>query len=182
MKFQQSKIAFKEQIALLEQIKAKQLDLEKMQKTQYKQEKELLRKKAEIMRMQKDKKPPTGRTGTDNQNEDVVNDINDTERQDTVKNEATDKNSASNLNSTRTNQTSSRTNQTSGRSNSTMTDTSEVKQLDQFVKNMEERAKMREQLKREREEKKRKQEMEKLELLRGLDIFSLYIWKPWENS
>ena len=63
MKYQQSQIAFKEQIALLEQIKAKQLELESMQKSQYKQEKELLRKKAEILRIQQNqsssKRPST---------------------------------------------------------------------------------------------------------------------------
>ena len=56
MKFQQSQVAFKEQIALLEQIKTKQLELEKMQKLQYKQEKKLLMQKANIKRLEKSNK------------------------------------------------------------------------------------------------------------------------------
>ena len=56
MKFQQSQVAFKEQIALLEQIKTKQLELEKMQKLQYKQEKKLLMQQANIKRLEKSNK------------------------------------------------------------------------------------------------------------------------------
>ena len=71
MKFQQSQVAFKEQIALFEQIKAKQvwcnflmlfyvlnyyifcclkLELENMQKMQYKQEKRLLKQQSNIQK------------------------------------------------------------------------------------------------------------------------------------
>jgi hypothetical protein len=84
MNFQQGQAAFKEQIALLEQIKAKQviclnyksiyflifmiwkmvskLELEQMQKHQYKQEKILLRQKESLRRAQKSinsKRPST---------------------------------------------------------------------------------------------------------------------------
>jgi len=59
MKYEQNQVAFKEQIALLEEIKKKQLDLEEMQKSQYKQEKKLLRQQAELIKS-KHKMTPRG--------------------------------------------------------------------------------------------------------------------------
>lgn len=150
MKYQQSQIAFKEQIALLEQIKAKQLELESMQKSQYKQEKELLRKKAEILRIQQNQsssKRPSTVSLAENTNS----------------NSEVEKNETVDLTTTRTEERNETFQSDTNRSKAT----SDGRKINQFVVNMEERAKMREQMKREREEKRKKQEMEKLELLKG---------------
>lgn len=47
LKFQQNQLAFKEQISLLEEIKARQIELEKLQKAEYAQEKKLLKIKSQ---------------------------------------------------------------------------------------------------------------------------------------
>lgn len=157
MKYQQSQIAFKEQIALLEQIKAKQLELESMQKSQYKQEKELLRKKAEILRIQQNQsssKRPSTVSLADNNNS----------------NSEVEKNETVDLTTTRTDER----NETSQLDTNRSKATSDGRKINQFVINMEERAKMREQMKREREEKRKKQEMEKLELLKGKNILDKF--------
>ena len=157
MKYQQSQIAFKEQIALLEQIKAKQLELESMQKSQYKQEKELLRKKAEILRIQQTQsssKRPSTVSLADNNNS----------------NSEVEKNETVDLTTTRTDER----NETSQLDTNRSKATSDGRKINQFVINMEERAKMREQMKREREEKRKKQEMEKLELLKGKNILDKF--------
>lgn len=152
MKYQQSQIAFKEQIALLEQIKAKQLELESMQKSQYKQEKELLRKKAEILRIQQNQSSSSKRPSTVS-----LADNNNNSNSEVEKNETVD------LTTTRTEER----NETSQLDTNRSKATSDGRKINQFVINMEERAKMREQMKREREEKRKKQDMEKLELLKG---------------
>jgi hypothetical protein len=161
MKYQQNQIAFKEQIALLEQIKAKQLELESMQKSQYKQEKELLRKKAEILRIQQNqsssKRPSTVSLADNNTNS----------------NSEAEKNETVDLTTTRTDER----NETSQLDTNRSKATSDGRKINQFVINMEERAKMREQMKREREEKRKKQEMEKLELLKGKNILDKFKFK-----
>lgn len=153
MKYQQNQIAFKEQIALLEQIKAKQLELESMQKSQYKQEKELLRKKAEILRIQQNQSSSSKRPSTVS----LAADNNTNSNSEAEKNETVD------LTTTRTEER----NETSQLDTNRSKATSDGRKINQFVINMEERAKMREQMKREREEKRKKQEIEKLELLKG---------------
>jgi hypothetical protein len=138
MKFQQNQTAFKEQIALLEQIKAKQLELERMQNIQYKQEKELLRKKAQINRLEKTEggKPEE----VEKSDEEKVNE---------------DHQAAS----------SGLVNETSRTITTNRSESS--KKVDTFTHNMQERARMRELLKKEREEKRKKLELEKLEALKG---------------
>lgn len=178
LKFQQSQIAFKEQIALLEQIKAKQVELETMQKNQYKQEKELLRRKAEIMRIQHStrSKNTSGKEaaiedGSDPQGLDESPNNLDTEQADQRENRPEMDNKNTDLNITPTNRTTSSARRPSTAMVTTPTTATSQKtdrKIDQFVKNMEERAMMREQLKREREEKRKKQEQEKLELMKGL--------------
>lgn len=51
LKFQQSQLAFKEQISLLEEIKSRQIELEKLQKSQFAQEKKMLRDQAQTNQM-----------------------------------------------------------------------------------------------------------------------------------
>ena len=152
MKYQQNQIAFKEQIALLEQIKAKQLELESMQKSQYKQEKELLRKKAEILRIQQNQSSSSKRPSTVSLADNNTNSNSEVEKNETV-----------DLTTTRTEER----NETSQLDTNRSKATSDGRKINQFVINMEERAKMRELMKREREEKRKKQDMEKLELLKG---------------
>lgn len=138
MKFKQNQVAFKEQIALLEQIKAKQLELEKMQKQQYQQEKKLLRQKANAKTKPLTKEAETSKVETEIEVE--------TEREQEKEISLLNDQSMTNL----TNRTV-----TTGR------------KQDQFTKNMEERAKQREQMRKEREEKKRIQELEKLKMLQA---------------
>lgn len=162
LKFQQNQIAFKEQIALLEQIKSKQLELERMQKDEYKQEKELLRRKGELMRMQHSSRRSKTLRKDENTSELVVDDLHDVpDESKSEKKEHEDLNLM---------QTSNRTSARRPSSVSVTTPSSlptTDRKIDQFVRNMEERARMREQLKREREEKKKKQEQVKLELMNG---------------
>lgn len=128
-----------------------------MQKSQYKQEKELLRKKAEILRIQQNQsssKRPSTVSLADNNN--------------TNSNSEVEKNETVDLTTTRTDER----NETSQLDTNRSKATSDGRKINQFVINMEERAKMREQMKREREEKRKKQEMEKLELLKGKNILA----------
>jgi len=55
MKFQQNQAAFKEQISLLEEIKTKQVELERMQKIQYQQERKLLKQQADLLKQKRGK-------------------------------------------------------------------------------------------------------------------------------
>ncbi|RNA08215.1 coiled-coil domain-containing protein [Brachionus plicatilis] len=52
LKFQQNQLAFKEQISLLEEIKARQIELEKLQKAEYAQEKKLLKIKSQTNKIE----------------------------------------------------------------------------------------------------------------------------------
>jgi hypothetical protein len=154
MKFQQSQAAFKEQIALLEQIKNKQLELEKMQKIQYKQEKKLLIQQTNMKRLEKNNKKMVINKveDLDQVPEEADLNLDLSEDEENSKKETTSK-----MNSTRKAQiSSSRLNNTNLK-------------LDDFNKNMIERAKQRELMKKEREEKRKKHEMERLELLKGND-------------
>lgn len=145
LKYEQSQVAFKEQIALLEEIKAKQLELEKMQKIQYKQEKKLLRKQAEIQRNTSKKETEENSNSKEMESSGSWT-LEDEESKTTSRTQVN-----SNLNSSRTN----------------LAENGANKKWDQFNKNMLERAKQREILKKEREEKRRKIEMEKLEQLKA---------------
>lgn len=158
LKFQQSQIAFKEQIALLEQIKAKQLELEKMQKSQYKQEKELLRRKGEIMRMRHESTTSRRGGGGSARNDGEGEGLEELSSSPTTAHDA-DQNLTT---------PPGRSAMSARRPLSAVPLTpGSDRKVDQFAKNMEERARMREQLKREREEKRKKQEQEKLELMKG---------------
>lgn len=160
---------------MLEQIKAKQLELEKMQKSQYKQEKELLRRKGEIMRI----KHETSRRGGEVKNHgdaEEVEELSSSPTEQSNNSDRRDDDAVVDLNvinsgrSTSARRPLSATTTLSAVPLTPSTPGSDRK-VDQFVRNMEERARMREQLKREREEKKKKQEQEKLELMKGLFFF-----------
>ncbi|CAF0821250.1 unnamed protein product [Brachionus calyciflorus] len=68
LKYQQSQMAFKEQISLLEEIKTRQIELEKLQKAQFAQEKKILREQA-----QSKKETPRTERETLNENENIDN-------------------------------------------------------------------------------------------------------------
>lgn len=132
LKYQQSQTAFKEQIALLEQIKQKQEELERMQKAQYSQEKKLLAEMAQAKHNKKIQKE-----------EEAV--VKDEEEEEENGNEIGEKNSEITPDNSNSNQIASSSRTTP-----------------RFLKSMEERAKQREKLRMEREERKRQQENEKL--------------------
>lgn len=134
-----------------------------MQKDEYRQEKELLRRKGELMRMEHSSRRTKTLIKDENTSELVLDGLHDVPDESKIeKNEHEDLNLA---------QTSNRTSARRRPSSASVTTPSSIpttdRKNDQFVRNMEERARMREQLKREREEKKKKQEQEKLELMKG---------------
>lgn len=149
----------------MEQIKSKQLELEKMQKSQYKQEKELLRKKAEIMRMQHSAK---GSARNETPRDTIKTEGNSNDQFDQSISENGDLN---NVTTTNRSTASARPSSALETPSNATEGSQSGRKFDQFVKNMEERAKMRETLKRQREEKRKKQEMEKLELMKGFKSF-----------
>ena len=182
LKYQQNQAAFKEQIALLEDIKAKQLDLERMQRLQYKQEKKLLRQKASLQKFEKSNKikPNLVENDADQDIKEERNaeDDDDNEKElsitdsvsldeDSLSEKENSKKSARNADQVQNSmpQIDSATNESN--SNTSAAGTTSNTTYYKFLKNMDERAKFREQLKIEREEKRKKQEMERLELLRG---------------
>jgi hypothetical protein len=169
LKFQQNQAAFKEQIALLEQIKAKQLDLERMQKLQYAQEKKLLRQKASLKKLEKCKKPTTEETSAEKEPKEddtlssesiSLDDDSSEEKKQPVSNRSNDEKPPQNT--TRSADESTSRGTVSAAQNTPVNPTH-----NKFLKNMEERSKLREQMKREREEKKRQAEMQRLELIKA---------------
>ena len=141
------------------------LELEKMQKIQYKQEKKLLRQKA-------------NEKGNDSDNQDTslkeLNELVSEEESEHFDQNENDKTANKEDNSTLVSGKDSVTNRqgnidsNSSRVASLNTNRSvQSSRLDSFTKNMEERAKQREQLRKEREEIRKRKEMEKLELLKG---------------
>lgn len=138
-----------------------------MQKSQYKQEKKLLRQQAELI---KNRHKMTTPREVDNSKQ-LLNAVgsvdSDEDAQDWVTTPKSITSPKSNemgeLVSVESNlKARDKSNQPSTRSTGTTSNATSV-----FNRGMEERAKQREQMKKEREEKKRKQEMERLELLRG---------------
>jgi hypothetical protein len=167
LKFQQNQAAFKEQIALLEQIKAKQLDLERMQKLQYAQEKKLLRQKASFKKLEKSKKPDTpGEALAEKleENEFSSDSISLDEDSPEEKKQPLSNRSGDEKPPQITNRSGGRrTNREVVSAQNAPINTPQNK----FIKNMEERSKMREQMKKGREEKKRQMEMQRLELIKA---------------
>ena len=152
------------------------LDLEKMQKLQYKHEKEMLRQQSILHNKKtspKVDKNQIGNASNSSQNEHKDPDeLSFSDQELLFENEKEEEDSVrlkSNLgsNTQRSQLGEGQTSRSNLANGTTSVMSNQNKKIDSFNKNMEERAKLREQMRKEREEKRKKAEMDKLEQLRA---------------